>query len=181
MSVVYSQACKLCGSDDVVLDVSTADRICRDCGCCEQDLGIGWECPEFSAMAHTTHHRKSVHDKNAYFKKKLVASCFHLSSKSLEELLRLFRRAEHAFRRLVTKRKYSPSYNYVCAQLLRLLGKDLEASLVPKLKGSRKLRELDATWTLVCAEAGWLFSPLHKWRHQPNWRQSTLPTSHFFL
>lgn len=157
-------ACANCGSWDLVLDTCTADSICRDCGLCVPELSCGWQFPAYSAISHTTYHKKSVHDKNLYFRKKVDAFCSSLSSCVRQQLFGLFKKAEFSFRRLTSKRKYSPSYNYVLSQLLRLLLCDSLAEAVPRIKGARKLRELDGTWRLVCKEANWDFHPLHKWR-----------------
>lgn len=156
--------CSNCGGTDFVLDTCTADSICTGCGLCQQEISCGWEFPAYSALSHTTYHKKSVHDKNLYFKKKLEKSCSKLSSAQSHQLFRLFKKAEFSFKRIISKRKYSPSYNYVLSQLLRLESCDDLAEAVPRIKGARKLRELDATWKLVCEEARWDFKPLHKWR-----------------
>jgi transcription initiation factor TFIIIB Brf1 subunit/transcription initiation factor TFIIB len=155
--------CAECLGTDFVLNTTTADSICTNCGLCTQEISCGWEFPAFSALSHTTRHKKSVHDKNAYFKKKMDSSCPYLSSSMRQQLARLFKKAEHSFKRITSTRKYSPSYNYVCSQLLRILACDRLAFEVPRIKGARKLKELDATWQLVCKEAGWTFEPLFKW------------------
>ena len=137
-----------------IADHNTGDYVCTECGLCCKDITIGWDVVGLPYESSSTQ-RKTVYEPVKYLAKKLHA--VKLTSSQHFRVVCMFKQIGSVYQEVKGCRKSNLHYFYTVRKILEVLDEWEAAELVPRVKGKKKLVELDEIWRRIADRLDYTF------------------------